>query len=372
VDASLKDKIKCLIFIPIISRTYCDPKSFAWEHEFKAFVEQASKDRFGLKVKFTNGNVASRVLSIRIHDLDTEDIKLCESIVGGVLRGVEFIYKEPGVNRPLRSNEDNPHDNLNHTIYRNQVNKVALAVRDLIESMRGSEILDNDVTPAKKYKKQNIVKATKKEDKLTIDGIVENTIPYGYALETIGGKSINASDSYSENIFNQEIEKLILNENLAEQIAFSHLLVKNDIIQITFKRSDKIVNLMNDLSKRIPENSDEIFNINQGGGEITIVCESSKESLFKHLLPEAIEIRRKTAIIRIQEAKERKIRPSIEVPGLFAFFIGSISNNNINILDLISTRTQLSVLVDEDDLMKAYLILNNSIKYFRNKISNSI
>jgi hypothetical protein len=30
---SLQDKLKCLVFIPIISRTYCDPKSFAWEHE---------------------------------------------------------------------------------------------------------------------------------------------------------------------------------------------------------------------------------------------------------------------------------------------------------------------------------------------------
>ena len=36
VGASLKDKLKCLVFIPIISRTYCDPKSFAWEHEFRA------------------------------------------------------------------------------------------------------------------------------------------------------------------------------------------------------------------------------------------------------------------------------------------------------------------------------------------------
>jgi hypothetical protein len=31
VDVSLKEKLKCLIFIPIISRTYCDPKSFSWE-----------------------------------------------------------------------------------------------------------------------------------------------------------------------------------------------------------------------------------------------------------------------------------------------------------------------------------------------------
>ena len=29
VNASLKEKLKCLVFIPIISRTYCDPKSFA-------------------------------------------------------------------------------------------------------------------------------------------------------------------------------------------------------------------------------------------------------------------------------------------------------------------------------------------------------
>jgi hypothetical protein len=31
VDETLKEKLKCLVFIPIISRTYCDPKSFAWE-----------------------------------------------------------------------------------------------------------------------------------------------------------------------------------------------------------------------------------------------------------------------------------------------------------------------------------------------------
>jgi len=132
VDASLKDKLKCLIFIPIISRTYCDPKSFAWEHEFKAFVELASQDQFVLKVKLPNGNVANRVLPVRIHDLDETDIRLCESVLGGVLRGVDFIYKAAGVNRPLRANEDHPHDNLNKTYYRDQINKVANAVNDII------------------------------------------------------------------------------------------------------------------------------------------------------------------------------------------------------------------------------------------------
>jgi TolB-like protein len=163
VDASLKDKLKCLVFIPIISRTYCDPKSFAWEHEFKAFVEQASQDQFGLKVKLPNGNVASRVLPIRIHDLDTADIKEFESVLSGVLRGVEFIYKSAGVNRPLRSKEENPQDNLNHTLYRDQINKVANAIKEVISALglheQKAEEVSKDVSkPVSITKKSNKIK----------------------------------------------------------------------------------------------------------------------------------------------------------------------------------------------------------------------
>ena len=135
VNASLKEKLKCLIFIPVISRTYCDPKSFAWEHEFKEFVGQASHDQFGLKVKLPNGNVANRVLPVRIYDLDAADMKECESVLGGVLRGVEFIYREPGVNRPLTPNDDE-NRNLNKTKYRNQINKVANSVNEIIQGIK--------------------------------------------------------------------------------------------------------------------------------------------------------------------------------------------------------------------------------------------
>jgi tetratricopeptide (TPR) repeat protein len=136
VDASLKEKLKCLIFIPVISRTYCDPKSFAWEHEFKAFIEQATCDQFGLKITLPNGNVANRVLPVRIHEPDISDVKLCESVLGGPLRSVDFIYKSPGVNRPLRAGEDHPQDNLYKVYYRDQINKVANAIDEIIGSLK--------------------------------------------------------------------------------------------------------------------------------------------------------------------------------------------------------------------------------------------
>jgi TolB-like protein len=145
VDESLKNKLKCLVFIPIISRTYCDPKAFAWVHEFRAFLEQASEDQFGLKVKVPGGNVASRVLPIQIHDLNIDDKKLVESELGGFLRGIEFIYKEPGVNRPLTPDDDEK-KNLNGTKYKNQINKVANAISEIIDGIKNADHSEKEIS----------------------------------------------------------------------------------------------------------------------------------------------------------------------------------------------------------------------------------
>jgi adenylate cyclase len=170
VDKSLEGKLKCLIFIPIISQTYCDTKSFAWQYEFCAFnrmqgltptspVERGaspSRNRYsfeeaggslpfggqgvlGRDIKLSNGNVASRILPVKIHDLDAEDKSVIETEIGGVLRAIDFIYKETGVNRPLKP-ADSKTDNQNKTDYRNQVNKVANAIKEIITALKNPTI----------------------------------------------------------------------------------------------------------------------------------------------------------------------------------------------------------------------------------------
>jgi TolB-like protein len=157
VDESLAKKLKCLIFIPIISQTYCDLKSFAWQHEFVAFNKRAKEDQFGRDIRLSSGNVASRILPIKINDLDPEDKTLLENEIGGVLRCIEFIYKASGVNRPLNPS-DNPDKNLNKAYYRDQINKVANAVKEIIHAIKkhnqqDGESLKEIVTSTPKPKK---------------------------------------------------------------------------------------------------------------------------------------------------------------------------------------------------------------------------
>src|SRR5664280_1117310 len=137
VSKSLEGKLKCLIFIPILSQTYCDPNSYPWQYEFLAFNKLSREDRFGRDIKLRNGNYASRILPIRIRDLEPEDSKLFEKETGSVLRAMDFVFKtSSGVNRPLQSNEDRPNDNLNKTFYRDQINKVGNAIKEIILSLK--------------------------------------------------------------------------------------------------------------------------------------------------------------------------------------------------------------------------------------------
>jgi TolB-like protein/Tfp pilus assembly protein PilF len=229
VDDSLKEKLKCLIFIPIISRTYCDPKSFAWQHEFRAFVEQASGDQFGLKVKLPNGNVASRVLPVRTHDLDCDDIKLCESIMGGMLRGVDFIYKESGVNRPITL-MDNEEKNLNKTNYRNQINKIANAIKEIIVGLKTysffpgndhKEVLSNKYIPDFQEKSIAVLPfvdmSPEKDLDYFCDGMAEeiiNALAHNENLKVISRTSAFAFKDKNEDV--REIGKRLGVETLLE------------------------------------------------------------------------------------------------------------------------------------------------------------
>ncbi|MCJ7446513.1 MAG: tetratricopeptide repeat protein [Bacteroidales bacterium] len=292
VDASLKEKLKCLVFIPILSRTYCDPKSFAWEHEFKAFVEEAKIDQFGLKVRLQNGNVANRVLPVRIHDLDPGDIKLCESVLGGVLRGIEFIYKSAGINRPLRAQEEKPHDNINKTIYRDQINKVALAIKEIILGLKAKS--SGEVKETVPHSKRSIDKERVKKKKnarkiIWIGSLIINII---FILILI-----NALKPVP---FSEEDWILITDfENLTGDDVFNQSL--NTALEVTIQQSS-FVNVLprtriNETLKRMGKENTEIINEDTGveiaqreGIAVIVVCNISLIGNIYLLTAKVVEV----------------------------------------------------------------------------------
>ncbi len=159
VDQSINEKIKALIFIPIVSQTYCDTSSFAWNNEFKIFKNESEGDKLGRNIKLGNGNYASRILPIRIHDIDVDDVKLLESELSGALRSIDFIYRDAGVNRPLRPVDDDLAGS-GGILYRNQINKLANAIKEIVQGIKLIERGEVKAQPAHDLTARQIVPTT--------------------------------------------------------------------------------------------------------------------------------------------------------------------------------------------------------------------
>ena len=128
--------VNSLIFIPVISQTYCDVESPVWKNEFRVFLDEIKKDSIGENIRLPNGSLVSRVIPIKIHDIDTDDVKLLESELTGGLRSIDFIYREEGVNRPLLPLDDEKHTNSLRPMYRNQINKLANAIKEIVSGIK--------------------------------------------------------------------------------------------------------------------------------------------------------------------------------------------------------------------------------------------
>ena len=61
---------------------------------------------------------------------------------------MEFIYKSPGVNRPLKP-DDSKSENLNHTFYRDQINKVANSIKEITYGLKNFEAQKEEILTAK-------------------------------------------------------------------------------------------------------------------------------------------------------------------------------------------------------------------------------
>ncbi len=169
VNRSLELKLKSLIIIPIVSQTYCDPKSFAWQNEFVAFNQQITGDLFGKNIKLSSGNIASRILPVRIHDLDAEDIALFEKETGEVMRPVDFIYRLPGVNRQLRAKDDEQIKAPNQILYRDQINKVARAIKEIINGIKNFQGTSPQSIPGVATKGLESPSEILQKEKVTLD-----------------------------------------------------------------------------------------------------------------------------------------------------------------------------------------------------------
>ncbi len=147
--------------------------------------------------------------------------------------------------------------------------------------------------------------------------------------------------------------------NMARFDESSNITVRSGLIAFNIIKSTDVQSYLKKIYDTVNLNSGDFLTITQGLNEIFIITNKKYEKRIHDIIPKKYikEFFKDIASLTIHIPES-----SVEVPGLFYLATRALLWENINIMDIISTVTEMTFIVKEKDTTKSFEALNNMIK----------
>ncbi|MEY4603542.1 MAG: hypothetical protein RIT43_834 [Bacteroidota bacterium] len=131
-------------------------------------------------------------------------------------------------------------------------------------------------------------------------------------------------------------------------------LVRSDLIDYTFENTDTLKIKQSQLLDAINKDNDSFFALCKGVSETTIVLNSRKKEVVEQIFKEE-KIKSSTEDLASVTVKLPQI--NTEIYGIYYYILKHLAWEGINIVEIVSTSNEFTVIFKQDDLDKAFRIL---------------
>lgn len=138
---------------------------------------------------------------------------------------------------------------------------------------------------------------------------------------------------------------------LIPTVLVKDLTIKSPLIEITYPKSAKTVEILRKLQNEIKTDTSDFVTITQGVGEITIIIserlKTTVHSYFKNIKP----------IFSLESLASLTVKfPSqyIDQPNIMYAIMRTLAIKKINIIEIVSTYTELTFILKNQDLQNAF------------------
>ncbi|MEM2856774.1 MAG: hypothetical protein QW416_06710 [Candidatus Nitrosocaldaceae archaeon] len=153
----------------------------------------------------------------------------------------------------------------------------------------------------------------------------------------------------------------ITTKDVEEIVANSKIILKTDVAKISLIKSKGIVEKV---TKPLAEHYDAFISVSQGVDSITMIFDHVILEKMKTLfIEDVLEVQNNLAAIIVKSPAS-----IIKTPACALVFYNQLGKRHINIEDTISCYTDTIMLVDMDDVAKAFNILSELIRSTRDNL----
>ena len=151
-------------------------------------------------------------------------------------------------------------------------------------------------------------------------------------------------------------DKLIKQTSKKNNINLSDLTVRSNLSEYTFLNSITLPERISELFSTIRSKKDSLCTLSEGIRETTFVVSSDLVSDIES------NLKTESLVVKFQNLSAITIRLPKEVvyiPGVYYQILKMLAWENINVIEVLSAYTELTIVIDNKDVDKAFSILKN-------------
>jgi aspartokinase len=131
--------------------------------------------------------------------------------------------------------------------------------------------------------------------------------------------------------------------------------VRSNLVDYNFKVSDTILANQSSLLKELDISKNNFYTSSRGVDECNIVVSSNLSKLLEEKLSNEFCLNKTENLCSISFKLPEE---NVSVPGIYYFVFQKLSWDGINVLQIISTSNEFTILVNEEEVDKAFSIIN--------------
>lgn len=137
---------------------------------------------------------------------------------------------------------------------------------------------------------------------------------------------------------------------------FGDVTLKSDLIEFTYKNSEDLYKKMENLLAQLEKYEDIYLTFVKGVWQTTIIASSSiKNPIEKMFKEETLQ----SSYGNLSSITVKLVNNHIAQPGIIAFALDTLAWMGVNIVEVVSTFDELTVIIEKESVVKAFEVINN-------------
>lgn len=132
------------------------------------------------------------------------------------------------------------------------------------------------------------------------------------------------------------------------------IIVRSGLTDFTFAKSNTLESCKSQLMQKIAESENHFVTISQGIQESTLIVSSQLEEEVSHIFSEEKKLSSKSGLSSITIQLDES---NVEISGIYYYIFKKLAWVGINIVEVISTTNEFTIVVAEEDIDQSFSIL---------------